>query len=271
MIVHPLSSSYRSELVRVFRPSLRWLGLGLGALFAFLITAVVFMTAEPGGAVSDDPVGTGSFATIQTLEEAGGFFGGFELLGRILGLVLLTVWALSVAGDYSSGFIRMLVQAQPRRPWLMVGKIVALAGLTAAITVLSTAVTMVAAWLLAGPSDVSTAAWTDGLAGEVVAGAVNLTVACLAWGVVGLVIGTATRSAGIAIGAGVGWLLVLEPILGLLSDDLADYLPGGTISAVATGGTDSLSWTTALIVTTGYAVAAAVASVVLLTKRDIVA
>jgi ABC-2 type transport system permease protein len=254
----------RSEAIRVMRPSLRALGLGLAAVFGVLTTVVVMTTAkgEPGA-------GADGFATIVQITAPGGFFASFGLLSRFIGLAALSVCALSVDTDYRSGFIRLLVQAQPKRSVLFASKAITLAAFAAMMSAVGAAVTLFTAFPMAKPANIDRALWTDGLARYVSGGYFNLTVAAFAWGSIGLLISLATKNAGVAIGTGVGWLLLLEPILGMASKPLADYLPGGTISAVASGGTANLAWVVALTLTLTYTAAATTASWLLVRRRDI--
>jgi ABC-type transport system involved in multi-copper enzyme maturation permease subunit len=262
-----LINCIRSELVRVTRPRLLLLGMGLAAAFGIMITAVVFGTAEEtlssAGGLSQ------SFATMTQLEASGGFFGSFELLARLLGLVVLAVWAISVATDYDSGFIRMLVQAEPNRLRLFLGKITALGCFTLLVALVATIATVVTALPAAGGSDISTDQWSSGVVGHALSGYANLTIAALAWGSIGLLIATITKNSGVAIGVGVGWLLLIEPIIGLASKSAANYLPGGTIGALAAGGTDKVSYITALIITLLYAAVAMGVAAKFFLSRDI--
>jgi ABC-2 type transport system permease protein len=261
-----LVNAFRSELIRVTRPRLVGLGLGLSAAFGVLTTVVVFLTAKD---TEPAPGSVGSFASIRQLEAAGGFFGSFQLSARLVGLVALAVWAVSVATDYSSGYVRMLVQAEPNRRRLFVGKVAALGSFTVAMTLSATISTLMAAFAIAKPADISTSSWSPGMVGEILSGYFNLTIAALAWGAVGLLIATLTKNSGIAIGVGIGWLLLLEPIIGIASAKIADYLPGGTTGALAVGGTDSVHWSTALVVTLAYAAICAAVAGSVFAKRDI--
>ena len=63
------------------------------------------------------------------------------------GVILLALWAIAIATDYSTGLIRILVQAQPNRIKLMAGKILALA----VFTLLAATVTALVVILLARP------------------------------------------------------------------------------------------------------------------------
>jgi ABC-2 type transport system permease protein len=260
------ANAFRSELVRLTRPRLVGLGLGLSAAFGILTTIVVFLTAE---ATKPAAGSARSFATIHQLEAVGGFFGSFQLSARLVGLVTLAVWAVSVATDYSSGYVRMLVQAEPNRRRLFVGKVAALSAFTAVMTLAATITTLMTAFPIAKPADISTSAWSTGLVGEILSGYLNLTIAALAWGAVGLLIVTLTKNSGIAIGVGIGWLLLLEPIIGLASATIANYLPGGTTGALAVGGIDGIHWPTALVLTLAYSATCAAVAGRVFAGRDI--
>lgn len=264
----PLRRAIRSEAIRVMRPSLRAIGLGLSAVFGVLTTVVVMTTATDGPGAGAG-IGPGGFATVAQLTAPGGFLAGFALLSRFIGLAVLAVCALSVDTDYRSGFIRLLAQAQPKRRVLFTGKVITLAAFAAMMSAVALLATMFVAFPTAKPADIDSARWTDSLVPHIASGYFNLTIAALAWGSIGLVIATATKNAGMAIGIGVGWLLLLEPIVGMASKSLADYLPGGTIGAVASGGTPNIGWTTALAITIVYAVVATSAAWLLVRNRDI--
>ena len=75
--------------------------------------------------------GPGSF-TVAQIASPGGFLTALATVSRLAGVILLALWAIAVATDYSTGLIRILVQAQPNRIKLMTGKILALTRLHAA-------------------------------------------------------------------------------------------------------------------------------------------
>jgi ABC-2 type transport system permease protein len=265
---HLLAQSIRSESVRVRRPGLLAIGFGLGAAFAVVTTLVTFLTAEPLDTAADSAAPT-SFASVEAIEAIGGFFSSFELLGRVLGLVVLAVWALSLAADFDSGFVRMLVQAQPDRRRLFAGKVIALVAFTSAVTLVAIFFTLMTAFPVAPPADLSTDAWSTDLVSEILAGLANLLLSSIVWGAIGLAIATITRSAGAAIGIGVGWLLLVEPLIGLASDALADYLPGGVVGAVTTGGSDTVEWSVAVVIAAVYAAVSLGVAGTVFARRDI--
>jgi ABC-2 type transport system permease protein len=260
-------NAFRSETIRTFRRRLMMLGFGLAAVFGILTTVVTFTTAAetqtPGGGPQS------SFATIAELEAADGFLGGFTLLGRLLGVAVLAIWALSVSSDYDSGFIRLLAQAEPNRLRLFVGKVGSLVCFTVIMSMAALFISIPMASPLAKASDISTDAWSDGMVSELLGGIFNLTLSMIAWGAIGLLIAMKTKNSGVAIGVGVGWLLLIEPIVTMVSSKAASYLPGGTIGALTVGGTDQISWIVGLLATLVYICLALGGSYFIFRRRDI--
>lgn len=77
-------------------------------------------------------------------------------------------------------------------------------------------------------------------------------VAGLVWGLIGLTIAVLTRSAALAIGIGIGYLLVVESLIGIVAPDSTVYLPGGTLNALVSGGTGQLAWGVAMTLAVLY-------------------
>jgi ABC-2 type transport system permease protein len=259
-------NAFRSENIRTFRRRLMMLGFGLAAVFGILTTVVTFTTATATPVTSGPQAG---FATIGQLEAPGGFLGGFNLLGRLLGVAVLSVWALSVASDYDSGFIRLLTQAEPNRLRLFLGKVGSLVCFTTLMTTVAMVVSIPMAKPLAHGKHISTTAWSTNMVSHLVSGICNLTLASIAWGAIGLLIAMKTKNSGFAIGVGVGWLLLIEPIVKMASSRVADYMPGGIIGALTVGGNPQISWSTGLLVTLAYLVLALGLAFFIFRSRDI--
>ncbi|HZL81156.1 MAG TPA: hypothetical protein VFC06_04345, partial [Demequina sp.] len=177
----------------------------------------------------------------------------------------------SVTSDYSSGLIRLLVQAEPRRLRLFGGKVVALTAFTCLATLVATVVVLLVSPAIASLTGVSMHAWSVDLPHTVVEGYLQLTLSVLLWGFVGLFVGVATRSSGISIGIGIGYLLVFEGVVGMLLDNAAKWLPGATFTAIASGGTTDMAFATALLIGAAYAAVAIAASAITFRRRDITA
>jgi hypothetical protein len=256
----------RSELTRLLNPALLLGGMGLMVFFGLLSTTVLFYTV--GGGSSALP-NTGGI-TLGALEASDGMFAGMQNFVGMLGVITLVVWAMGATTDYSSGLIRLLVQAEPGRWRLLLGKVVALTAFTCVSMLVTVMVVMPAAPIIAEMTGVSTDAWNSGMAGSVVSGYLHLTLSVLLWGVVGLFVGMVTKSSGIAIGIGIGYLMLFEGLAGMLLESAAKWLPGEVFGAIASGGTTDMGYGTALIIGAGYAVAALAASVIM-SRRDVTA
>jgi len=257
----------RSELTRLASPWLLLGGIGLMALFGVLATVVVFVTAGSGSATLP---GTQDI-TKAMLEAPDGMFAGLQTFAGMLGIVALVVWAMSATTDVSSGLIRLLVQAEPRRLLLLGGKIVALVVFTCAATLVATLMVMPMVQGLAKSAGVSTAAWQPHLAHTIVSGYLDLTLCVLLWGVVGLCVGILTRSAGISIAIGIGYLLLFEGALTMVLGGAQKWLPGIVFKAIASGGSTDMAFTTAVLLGAAYALVALAVAVFTFRRRDITA
>lgn len=126
-------AAMRSELVRIIRPRLLAGWFGLTAVFAILINVVMFSTVGDAGAMPEQGPGV-AFPDVATLGTADGLVVGLSAASSMFGVVTLSFWAIATATDYSSGLIRLLAAAQPRRWTLLAGKVLALMIVTAAAT-----------------------------------------------------------------------------------------------------------------------------------------
>lgn len=259
----------RCELARLKTPSFLLGGMGLIVFFALTATTIVFVTV---GSDSGGPPGTQQI-TMQALEASDGMFAGMQNFVGMLGVVTLAMWAMAVTSDYSSGLIRLLVQAQPNRLLLLGGKMVALVVFTCIATLVATAAVLVVSPGVASLGGVSTDAWSSGLnlLGTAFDTYVQVTLSVLMWGVVGLLVGMLTRSAGISIGIGIGYLMIFEGLAGMLLDGGQKWLPGSVFGVIAMGGSADMALGTAALAAGAYAVGALVLTAVTFNRRDVTA
>jgi ABC-type transport system involved in multi-copper enzyme maturation permease subunit len=264
-----LADATRSELVRTRRKGVLLGWFGLTALAAILINLVMFQVA--GSDATQGPAGGPgvSFPTAAELASPGGLVAGLASAAGMFGVVTLSFWALITATDYGTGLIRLLVSAQPHRWRLLTGKIVALLVWTAAVTTVALLVNLVIAPIAAGGSGIDVSSWGRDLAPTLLGGWVNLFCALVVWGVIGMALAVVTRSAAVAISAGVGYVLVVESVISAAAENVADRLPGTTLSALAQGGTPDVSYGAALALGAVYTVAAVVVALTVFTRRDV--
>jgi ABC-2 type transport system permease protein len=257
----------RSELVRLRRPGYLLGWFGLTAVFAALINAVMFQVSGEASGPAEGPGVT--FPTVEALLGADGIVAGLGAASSMFGVVTLSFWAIAAASDHSTGLIRILVAAEPRRWRLLLGKWVALAAVTAAATVVALVVNVVVAPVAASSAGLEPTAWGTDIAAIALGAALDLYLALLVWGTIGLALAELSRSAGVAIGVGVGWVLLVEGVVAAAVDEVSDWLPGATIGALATGGSSAITYGTALALGAAYAGVALLVTLVTITKRDI--
>jgi len=259
---------FRCEWTRLRSRNYLLGGIGLMAVLGFVATLIVFITAT-GGSVAAPP--GGQAVSVATLEASDGMFAGIRLAANMWGIVALVVWAIFASSDYSNGLIRLLVQAQPKRLRLLGGKVTALVLYTCIATLATTVVVLLTSPAIASATGVSAEAWRTGIANTILDAYLHLTLSAVMWGFIGLFVGILTRSTGISIAIGIGYLLVFEMLFGMLLEGGAKWLPGSSFSTVAAGGTAEMSFTTGLMVAVGYVVVTLVITAVTFRRRDITA
>ena len=103
-----------------------------------------------------------AFPDVAALESAEGLVAGLSTASSMFGVVTLSFWAIATATDYSTGPIRLLASAQPRR-WQAVGRQGHRADVVTAVATTVALVTNVGGGADAqpkGPASMSTA-WQD--------------------------------------------------------------------------------------------------------------
>jgi ABC-type transport system involved in multi-copper enzyme maturation permease subunit len=258
----------RSELDRLRRPKLLAVWLGLMAMVEVLYQMVLLSIVSSGTTLPPGAPGV-SFPNAAELAQPDGLVAGLSNASTMLGVITLSFWATLTATDYSSGLVRLLVSAQPRRWRLLVGKVAALALVTAVATVVATMVGVPMAAPAASAAGVSTAAW-EAHPVETIAGAmINTYAALLVWGVIGLALATLSRSAAVAISVGLGYVLLIESVVKMGIGGSTDWLLGSTLTALARGGTESLGYASAAGLALAYVAIGLGIAVVVFTRRDV--
>lgn len=257
----------RSELTRLAQRRTLVIWFGLMALFAIMINTVM-ATVVGQTATSDLPSPGVAFPTRAELESPTGVVAGLAAASNLFGIVTLSFWAWFTAQDYSSGLIRLLVAAEPRRWRLLAGKVVALFVMTALATTVAALVNVMAAPIV-GASGIDTSAWGTDAASVVAEAWVQLYLSIVVWGVLGLVIAVLARSAMVAVAIGVGYVLVVEPLIQLVGSRASDWLLGTTLHAIASGGTTAVSFANALALGVSYVIVGLTLAGLVLIRRDV--
>jgi ABC-type transport system involved in multi-copper enzyme maturation permease subunit len=261
-------AALRSELTRLAQPRLLVTWFGLMALFAAMVNTIMVTFVSGGGSLPPGAPGV-AFPTLAEMESPSGVMAGLAAAANMFGVVTLSFWALATASDYTSGLIRLLVAAEPRRWPLLAGKVGALVLVTAVATTVAAVVNVLAVLPIAQAAGISTAAWGTDLVTVVVSAWGQLFLALCAWGVLGLVIAILARSAAIAISIGVGYVLVVESLVKMVGDVPSDWLPGTTLGALASGGTTTVAFGTALALALGYVTLGLIVAGLVFVRRDV--
>jgi ABC-2 type transport system permease protein len=257
-----LLSNVRSEAIRLLRPG--FLGIGLLVEAAVIVLSVLATFHD----ASNQP-GPHTFVLVSTLEQPGGIVEAVKTANNFLGIVVVAWVAVAVAGDYTTGLIRLLVQAEPRRWRLMAGKLAVLTALTIGAAALATFVSVAASPAAANMNGISTAQWGTASVRPVAESFVNLSLGLLVWAALGYIVAMLTRSVTAAIAGVIGYGLVVESILVAAREGTREWLPGSTIQALIAQGNEVMSYERALVLALAYGIAAVVVSFVVFQRRDI--
>ena len=256
-----------SELTRLVQLRLLLVWFGLMAAFVLMVNAVMATVVTSAGP-TDLPSPGVTFPTLAELESPSGLVAGLSAASSMFGIVTLSAWAFFTAQDHSSGLIRLLVAAEPRRWRLLAGKAVALSLATAVAVSVATLANLMAAPIV-GASGISTEAWGTDIGSVLAGGWLNLFLSQLVWGVLGLVIATLARSAMVAVSIGVGYVLVVESLIQMIDGAPTDQLLGAILTALAKGGTDAVSYPAALALGAAYVVIGLLAAGLVFSRRDV--
>jgi ABC-type transport system involved in multi-copper enzyme maturation permease subunit len=258
----------RSELLRLGRRNLLIGWFGLIVMFVVLVNFVMFQVVEPSGPAAADGPGV-SFPSAATLSSPDGIVAGLGAAASFFGVVTLAFWALASASDYSTGLVRIIVAAEPRRWRLVLGKWIALALVTALTCATALVVNLLVAPVAAQAGGYSPDSWGNELASTLLSATTHLYLSLLVWGTIGMTLAMITRSAGVAIGTGVGYVLLVEAILAAVASGISDWLPGSILTALAQGGNDAMPFALACATGALYVTVALTASLLVFQRRDI--
>jgi ABC-2 type transport system permease protein len=262
-----MTRSFLSEWIKLRRPGMILGGAGTIVGFAILTVVLSLTTAS---ATSTDQGPGGESVTLAQLAAADGLASILASAATFIGVVALSVFAMSIASEYSQGTLRNLLVRQPRRVRLLAGKTLALASFTTIAVIVAGIAAVATALLVAPTQDISTTAWFTSAGWTALAGGLgNLLLATLGWGLVGALLALVLRAPAAAVGVGLAWALPGELLVTAAWADGARWLPGQLLDALAQGGTTAVTYGSAGLLLALYAVVAMVAGTALFTRRDV--
>ncbi|OIQ74590.1 ABC-2 family transporter protein [mine drainage metagenome] len=255
---------FRAEWRKIRRPSL-FIGTLISIVLVSALSSSVFFI------VMDQPRrGNEVRVTKAMFEQASGLTLGFGNAGSLLGVVALCIFAAQMAQEYSLGTMRNLLVRQPRRITLLAGKYLAMASFAALLVVVSALVSVATSYIWASAKHIDTTLWGTSAAYHSLALTfINVLIATLGYGTIGIFLGILLRSPISSISIGLAWLLVVEGILAAVFTSSRKWLPGQLLSIVAAGGDSAVNYSRALTTSLIFLALALTAIGILFKRRDV--
>jgi ABC-type transport system involved in multi-copper enzyme maturation permease subunit len=236
-----------------------------------LLTAVIFTRAS--GAAPGASAGqllSGLSPSLATLSTSIGLVQGFKTAGNFIELIALVFFAQVIGGEYREGTLKVSLSHEPRRLYLLAGKLLALAAFVAVAVLAAFAFQVVTAVVLAGARGASTSAWwTNGTLRNATGLVARTIAAVIVRGLMGGFLAVLFRAAVPAIAVGLGYTFVADALIVAAWPDGRKWLPHEALVAFAQGGKAGLATGQAGVLIAAYAVVFVVVAGVLFRSRDV--
>jgi ABC-2 type transport system permease protein len=255
-------AAFTSEWTKLRRPTLlfsTFLGL---AFAASLFVVLMFSQATANGGL----------VTLHQLAQPNGLVIGVARASMLLGVVAFGIAASQVASEYSLGTLRQLLVRQPRRAVLLAGKMLAVITFLVLALCFAAVVALVVAVAAAQSRHVPTGAWFTGTGlGDLFRELGDLSLATIGYSILGMALGQFVRSAVAAVIIGFAWLVAVENIITRIVPSTEQWLPGASITAVASGGAEGVDYAHGMILGVVYVVVAVGAAMAVFLRNDVTA
>jgi ABC-2 type transport system permease protein len=267
-----MTAAFWAELRKLRRPRVLFGIGGLMVALGVLATVLAFATAKstPQAFNADRP---GAIELgLKQLAQANGATRGFAIGSGFGGVVVLVLFAVSVAGEFSGGTIRNLLLLEPRRLRLLAGKVAALLVFVALGFVVAEAVSIASAYALAAIRGVPTHEWLTGsgvsssmsvLGDAVLAGA--------GWALLGAAVGVIVRSVPAALAVALVWVMPFENIVYRAWSGAAHWFPGLLLQGLGAGTGGSLGWSRTAVTLAVYLMVLSAVAAASFVRRDVTA
>ena len=256
-----------AELLRLVRRRPMVIAAAAALLFAVVATLTVFASAETSG-VQSRQGGT----TLAALSDHGGGTEAFAVGASFAGFLVFVTFIALLAGEFSGGTFRAMLLRDPHRLRVIVGKLTGILLVAAAVIALAEAFTFALSLVVAPANDVATGDWfsLDSI-GAGLRDYVTVLGGVAGWAVFGTTLAVIFRSAPLALGVGFAWA---GPFENITVDSWAAgyrFFPGQVLGSLIRGGTAELGIGRAVLTAAVYTGVAAVATLLLVSRRDVTA
>jgi ABC-type transport system involved in multi-copper enzyme maturation permease subunit len=255
----------QAELQRLLRRRTVVAVAATSVAFAVVATLSVWAAARDSGPPADRG-GT----TVARLAAAGGGTEAFAAGASFIGFFVFVTFIALVATEFSGGTFRALLLRDPHRVRLVAGKLVGALVVAAGALVLAEALSFAVSLALAPSKSIDTAVWFSMAgAGHALANLATALAGVAGWAIFGATLGVVFRSAPLALAVGFAWAGPFENIVSRSWTTGYRLFPGQVLAGVIQGGTPEISLARAIATGTVYVAVAAVATALLLTRRDV--
>ena len=257
----------RAELFRLVRRRTILIAAAGAAVFSTVATLAVFASARS----ADAPPGRGG-TTVAALAGGGGGTEAFAVGASFVGFLVFVTFIALIAGELSGGTFRALLLRNPHRLRVIVGKLLGILLVAAAIIAAAEAGSFVVSLLVAPTKDISTSAWfsLEGIGGGLRDYATVLG-GVAGWAVFGTTLSVVLRSVPLALGVGFAWAGPFENIVVDSWPTGHRVFPGRVLASLIQGGTADLGLGRAVLTAALYTAFAAGLSLFLVSRRDVTA
>ena len=260
-------SALHAEWYKLWRRGMVLGCIGSMVVITCVLTIVAF--ARASGGAPGQPL-SGLSPSLGTLSTGAGSVYGLKNANNFIGLIALVLFAQVTGSEYRDGTLKVLLSHEPRRLRLLAGKLTALAAFVAVAVLAAFAFQVATAQALASARGVSTSAWWTNDALQNAAGLVGRTVAAaIVRGLMGAFLAVLFRAAVPAIGVGLGYTFVADPLIVAAWPNGKMWLPTEALEAFAKGGSAELTAGRAGVVIAAYAVVFFAVAGTLFRTRDV--
>ena len=255
-----------AELRKLRRPTLFFGTMGAVVFFSALFSSLLFLLIDSPQGNSD----RGRTIGREVLGLATGGVQGFSNVGGFLGIIALCVFAAQTAQEYTYGTLRNLLVRQSGRLRILGGKLIANTIFAIFMVLFSAIISIGLSVALAPGAKVPTDLWftSDGWS-SIIHTVINVFIAVVGFGVIGMALGILLRSPISSISVGVLWILIIENLLGAVKESALRWLPGSQLNTIAEGGSETISYTHAMQVGGAYVIGISIIAAVLFSRRDV--
>lgn len=256
-----------AELLRLVRRRTLVVAAAGSLLFSLVATVTVFSSA-----VATDVRSRRGGASLADLAGDGGGTEAFAVGASFVGFFVFVTFIALLAGEFSGGTFRALLLRDPHRLRVIVGKLVALLLVAAAVVALAEASTFAMSLMMAPTQDIATTHWVSvSSLGEGLRDYATVFAGVAGWAVFGTTLAVVFRSVPLALGVGFAWAGPFENIAVDSWEAGYRFFPGQVLASLIRGGTAELGGGRALFTAALYCGVAAVATLVLVARRDVTA